>query len=152
MVLPLVLSQMVPSRMVPSSGSFQNGSFQNGSFQNGSFQHGWWGLKLFRKESFKARRSCEAPEASLCETPAACRPPGFAHCDRREPKRALWADLGLGRRLQFHERTPKRGKKERNLWWERGKKSDILGGRAEGRSGGGPVRRRASNAEDHSKC
>ena len=55
---------------------------------------------------------------------------------------------GLDRGPQLNDKTPKRGKKECKLWREReGKKSDILGGPAEGGSEGGRSRIRARHID-----
>ena len=65
------------------------------------------------------------------------------HAGPRSPSAPLWADLGLEHRPQFHDRTSKRGKKARNWWSEREKRSEIWAvrrerGPAEGLSRGGP--------------
>ena len=66
-------------------------------------------------------------------------PPGF-HTTAREPKRAHFrVPAFTNTTKKFNERTPRERKKERKLWREREKKSEILGGPAEGPSGGGVV-------------
>ena len=52
-----------------------------------------------------------------------------------EPKWALWVGHGLEPRPQFHEKDP-RERRKNEICDGRGKKSEILGGQGEGRSGG----------------
>ena len=85
-----------------------------------------------------------------CETPAACRPPGF-HRTTRGRKQADVRSGPTKTRPKFHEKTsremkkdtrrhPEREKKNENGGGRRKKKREILGGPAEGGPAeGGPA-------------
>ena len=70
----------------------------------------------------------------LCEAPAALGPPGF-HTTTRE--HAHLTARRFKNTTKFPREDAQREKKERKLWREREKKSENLGGSAEGQSGGG---------------
>ena len=63
-------------------------------------------------------------------------PPGF-HTTAREPKRAHFRVPAFKTPPKFNEKTPKRGRNNEHLWWEKGKKERNFGRSGGGRSGGG---------------
>ena len=69
-----------------------------------------------------------------CEAPEAPKPPGF-HTTAREPKRAHFRAPAFKHHQNSTRRHPERQKKSEMVAGER-KKSEILGGPAEGWSGG----------------
>ena len=68
--------------------------------------------------------------------------PGGSHNSPRTPNVHISGPRPSKTPPKFNEKTPKREKKERKLWRERGKKGEILGGPAERGSGGERVWRR----------
>ena len=90
----------------------------------GPFVEFWW---CFLKAG---TMKCARLGSRAVETPAAFGPPAI-HTTARELQTCP---------PKFHERTPKREKKERNLWREREKKERNFGRSGGGRSGGGGSR------------
>ena len=72
-----------------------------------------------------------------CEALAASGPPGF-HTTAREPKRAYLRVPALKNTTKIQREDPQRDTKRAKWWRDRGKKkSEILGGPAEGGPGRG---------------
>ena len=94
----------------------------------------WWCLKR------RGRQMCTFGVLGLlCEVPAAPKPPGFH--TTQSPNVHIWGSRSSKTPPKFNEKTPRETEKERNGGGRGGKKSEMLGGPAEGGLAEGRVQR-----------